>query len=198
LIRAAGVGAALLLAIPSSAAAHTMLKGVGDLYAGLLHPLVVPAEALALVAAALLLGASGRAACRAGLPAIAVGLAAGLALGRHVPPSLATPALLAVAFLAAALVTAGLRLPPSAAAGVAALAGAAVGVDAQPDRAALLQAFAAGAATLTGATALAAVVAGLTLGRDHGWPRVAVRIAASWITACAILYFAWLASSALT
>lgn len=172
-----------------------MLEGVGALYAGLLHPLVVPAEALALVAAALLLGASGRAACRAGLPAIAVGLAGGLALGRHVPPSLAMPALLAVAFLTAALVTAGLRLPASAAAGVAALAGTAVGVDAQPDQGVMLQALAAGAATLTGATALAAVVAGLILDRDHGWPHVAVRIAASWITACAILYFAWLATS---
>lgn len=172
-----------------------MLEGVGALYAGLLHPLVVPAEALALVAAALLLGASGRAACRAGLPAIAVGVAAGLALGRHVPPSLATPALLAVAFLAAGLVTAGLRLPPSAAASVAALAGAAVGVDAQPDRGAMLQAFAVGAATLTGATAFATVVAGLILERKQGWLRVAVRIASSWITACAILYFAWLATS---
>jgi hypothetical protein len=62
----------------------------------------------------------------------------------------------------------------------------------------MLQAFAAGVATLTGATALATVVAGLILEREQGWLRVAVRIAASWITACAILYFAWLASSAPT
>ncbi|HET9068330.1 MAG TPA: hypothetical protein VFN28_06770 [Amaricoccus sp.] len=195
--RAASKAAALVL-LPAPAAAHGMLEGVSELYAGLLHPLVVPAEALALVAAALLLGASGRAACRAGLPALAGGLAAGLALGRHLPPTLATPALLAVAFLAAGLVTAGLRLPPAAAALLAAAAGAAVGIDAQPDPGTLRQAATAGIATIIGACALAAVVAALVLGRERGWQRVAARVGASWITACAILYFAWLAAPAPT
>jgi hypothetical protein len=49
---------------------------------------------------------------------------------------------------------------------------------------------------LLGANALATIVAGAVLGREHGWQRVAVRVTASWITACAILYFAWLATSA--
>ncbi|HRO10263.1 hypothetical protein [Amaricoccus sp.] len=193
--RAATAGLVLL---PAPAAAHGMLQGVGDVYAGLLHPLVVPAEALALVAAALLLGASGRAACRAGLPVLAAGLALGLALGRFAPPSLATPALLATAFLAAAPVTAGLRLSPPLAALIAALAGLAVGIDAQPDPGTLRQTLTAAAATLFGATAIAVIVAALVLGREQSWQRIAVRVAASWITASAILYFAWLATSAPT
>lgn len=190
--RAAAAG---LVLIPTPAAAHGVLQGVGDVYAGLLHPLVVPAEALALVAAALLLGASGRAACRAGLSALAAGLALGLALGQFAPPSLATPTLLAAAFLAAAPVTAGLRLPPPLAALIAALAGLAVGIDARPDPGALRPTLAA-AATLLGAAAVAVIAAALVLGREHGWQRIALRVAASWITACAILYFAWLATSA--
>lgn len=197
-MRRAAALAAALAPLPGRAHAHAMLEGVGDFYAGLLHPLVVPAEAIALVAATLLLGTSGRAACRAGLPALATGLAAGLLLGRHVPLSLATPVLVAAAFLAACLVAAGLRLPLAAAALVAALAGIAVGIDAQPDPGALRQTITAGAATLLGASALAVVVAGLVLDRPRGWQHVAVRVAGSWITACAILYFAWLATSAPT
>lgn len=173
-----------------------MLQGVGDAYAGLLHPLLVPTEALALVAAALLLGSSGRTACRVGIPAFAAGLAAGLALGRYVPPFLATPSLLAVAFVAAGLVTAGIRLPPTAAAAIAALVGSAVGIDAQPDPGDLRQMIVAGAATIIGASALSIVVAALALRRTRGWQHVAIRASASWITACAILYFAWLATSA--
>lgn len=191
-------GAGLVVLHPATATAHGMLQGVGDIYAGLLHPLLVPAEALAIVATALHLGSSGRAACRAGVPALAAGLAAGLALGRHVPPSFATPSLLAVAFLAAGVVTAGIRLPPIPAAAIAAFAGIVVGIDAQADPGALHQVISAGAATVIGASALAVVVAGLVLGRERGWHRVAVRVSASWITACAILYFAWFATSAPT
>lgn len=188
--------AGLVVIHPATAAAHGMLQGVGNIYAGLLHPLLVPAEALAVVAAALLLGCSGRAACRTGVPALAAGLAVGLALGRHVSPSFATPVLLAVAFLAAGLVTAGIRLPPTAAAAIAAFAGVAVGIDSQADPGALHEIIVTGAATVIGAATLAVAVAGLVLGRERDWHRVAVRVSASWITACAILYFAWLATSA--
>ena len=191
-------GACLVVLLPSAAAAHGMLQGVGNVYAGLLHPLLVPAEALALVASALLLGSSGHAASRAGLPALAAGLATGLAVGRHVPASFATPSLLTVAFLAAGVVTAGIRLPPMAAAAIAALAGIAVGIDARPDAGTLHQAITTGAATVIGASALAVVVAALAVGRERGWQHIAIRVSASWITACAILYFAWLATSAPT
>jgi hypothetical protein len=192
--RATAAGTALALTA-GSAHAHGVLQGAGDVYAGLLHPLVVPAEALALVAAGLLLGSSGLAGSRIGLPALAAGLAAGLALGRDVPLPLATPLLLAVALVAATPVVVGLRLPPEAAAGIAALAGAAVGIDARPDPA-ILRPLVAGAAAVLGATALATVAAGLVLGRERLWQRVAVRVAGSWISASAILYFAWLATGA--
>jgi hypothetical protein len=192
--RATAIAAALAL-VPGSACAHGMLQGVGDLYAGLLHPLLVPAEALALVAAGLLLGTSGLAASRLGLPALALGLATGLLLGRPVPPPLVTPLLLAIALAAALLVVAGLPLAPETAAAMAALAGVAVGIDARPDPD-TLRPLVAGAASVLGATALATFVAALVLERERHWQRVAVRVAGSWIGASAILYFAWLATAA--
>jgi hypothetical protein len=191
--RAAVAGAALLVGLGTGRAnAHGMLQGVGDFYAGLLHPVVVPAEALALVAVGLLLGSSGLAACRLGLPALVAGLAAGLAIGRHVPIAAATPLLLAIALVGAALVAAGLRLPPQAAAGLALLGGAAVGIDAQPEAEALPPVLVASGATLLGGAALATVVVSLALGRTGLWQRVAVRTAGSWITASTVLYFTWL------
>ena len=168
------------------------MEGIGDFYAGLLHPVVVPSEALALVATGLMLGSSGLPACRPGLVALAAGLAAGLAVGRLVPAGLTMPLLLIAALVAAALVTAGLRLPPAPAAAVAALAGAAVGIDARPETDALTSTLVASAASLLGGAALATLVAGAVLDRVYHWQRIAVRTAGSWITASAILYFAWL------
>lgn len=191
--RASRAGAAVLVGLcPSSAAAHGALEGVGDFYAGLLHPVLVPSEALALVATGLMLGTSGLPACRPGLVALAVGLAAGLAVGRLVPAHLAAPLLLTATLVAAALVTAGLRLPPAPAAAVAALAGAAIGVDARPEAEALPSILVASGASVIGGTALTTLVVAAVLGRVQYWQRIAVRTAGSWITASAILYLAWL------
>lgn len=191
--RSAGAGAVLLVLTAGPSAAHGNLQGVGDFYAGLLHPLVVAAEALTLVAVALALATSGRAACRAGLPALALGLGIGLAIGvgQTLPPELATPALLAIALAGAGAVTAGLRLPAPLAAGLALLGGVAVGVDAAPEPAALPARLIASGATILGAAAAVTLVVGLVLGRERHWQRVAVRVAGSWIAASAILYFAW-------
>jgi len=190
---AVAAGAALLALAAGPAAAHGNLQGVGDFYAGLLHPLVVPSELLALAAVGLALATSGRAACRAGLPALALGLGIGLAigLGRTLPPELATPALLAIALAGAGPVTAGLRLPPPLAAGLALLGGVAIAVDAAPEAGALPARLVAGGATILGGAAAITLVVGLVLGRERHWQRVAVRVAGSWIAASAMLYFAW-------
>jgi hypothetical protein len=200
-IATAGSGAALGLVVglqPAGADAHAIVDGIGGFYAGLLHPVLVPAEALGITALALLLGSSGRSACRAGLPALLAGIIGGFFLGRHFPPSWSTPSLLGVAFLAAVLVAAGTRLPAPAASLIAALTGLAVGIDAQPEGGELRQFLTASAEVLLGATALALILAGLVIDRQRGWPRIVARVVGSWITACAILYFAWAATSAPT
>lgn len=187
--------AALAVLAPRPAAAHAALQGVGDVYAGLLHPIVVPAELLALLALALALATSGRPACRVGLPALALGLAAGLAFGTILPADLATPVLLAVAFAAAAPVVLGLGLPKPPAAALAVLAGLAVGADARPEAIILSTRVSASLATIVGGAAVVTLVLGLVLGREKHWQRVAARVAASWIMASAILYLTWFATA---
>jgi hypothetical protein len=167
--RVAHAGTALVALAPGPAAAHGALKGVGEVYAGLLHPLVVPGELLALLALALALATSGRAACRVGLPALALGLAAGLALGAILPADLGTPVLLAVAFAAAVPVVLGLRLPRLPAAALAFVAGFAVGADARPEATVLSARLSASLATIVGGTALVTLAIGLALGRERHW-----------------------------
>lgn len=185
----------LLWLIPQAAYAHGSLEGVGDFYAGLLHPVVVPAELLAIVASGLLIGRSGLSTCRRAIPTLAGAVAAGLVLASKVAsvPDMTTPLTL-VALVAAAVVTTGLRAPVWIAAwvasGLAMLAGLAVGLDAAPETNALFGALVSGIATLLGSTALITIVAALALRADKHWQRIAAQVAGSWITASAVLYLA--------
>lgn len=177
--------------MPQEALAHGVLKGVGDFYAGLLHPIVVPAELLAIAAMGLLVGRSGLAACRRGIPMLAAGVAVGLGLASVVATSGTTTPLVVAALVAGAIVTAGQRVPPWVAAGLAALAGTALGIDAAPEAKSHIAAVTSGVATIVGSTALATIIAALALRVEKHWQHVAAQVAGSWITAWAMLYFAY-------
>ena len=192
--RSAEVSLGLLAAATTVADAHTPFKGANAFYTGLLHPVVVPSEALAVVALALLFGTSGALASRLGLALFATGLLIGLCCGQLAPavPGWTTPALLAVALLMAIIVTTGLRPPPGLAAVIAVVTGAIVGLDALPDASSGRDIWLGSAATILGGLIVAVIVSGLIVnGRQH-WRRIAIRVAGSWITASAVLYFAWL------
>ena len=73
--------AAATLAAAANARAHGSLEGVGDFYAGLLHPVVAPAELVAIIAVGLLLGFCGPEHSRPGVAAFACGLLLGMAAG---------------------------------------------------------------------------------------------------------------------
>lgn len=181
------VGAGLWL-LPQAARAHGVLKGVGDFYAGLLHPIVVPAELLAIVAIGLLLGGAGVGACRIGISMCAGGVTAGLIFASVLAlTSGATPLLLVAALLAAAVVTSGLRSPIWFSASVAWLAGMAIGIDASPEAKTLLTAVLSGMATVLGGTALTTVVAALAIGAERFWHKLVVRMVGSWIAAISIM-----------
>jgi hydrogenase/urease accessory protein HupE len=49
----------MLMLVPGSAFAHTPIKGIGNFYNGVLHPLVVPSHLLLLIAIGLFLGQQG-------------------------------------------------------------------------------------------------------------------------------------------
>jgi urease accessory protein len=180
--------------VPREAYAHSDLAALGGFYGGLLHPLVVPAELMAVLAVGLLIGAGGRATCRAGLMAFAGGVALGLVAARFLGLSVdvTTSLPLGVALIAGLAVASGIRVPMALAACVALAAGAATGIDAAPDDGPITSLVVAGVATALGSSVLVLLTAMLVLDRERQWQRIAVRIAGSWIAAFAILYFAWL------
>jgi urease accessory protein len=192
---AAALGLAVLavLIAPQAAEAHGNFAGLGSFYGGLLHPLLVPAEMLAVVSVGLLLGSNGRMACRAGVPAFGIGVSAGLAIAQAITiPALLFSALpLAAAAIAAALLIVGVRIPRAISAPVALAGGVAVGMDATPDAGDPSSILVASAATVLASTAAVLVIAALVLDRKQPWLSIAVRVAGSWIVACALLYFGW-------
>ncbi len=181
-----------ILVTTADAQAHSPFEGAGDFYGGLLHPLLIPAEAMAVVAAGLVMGSSGQKHSRAGWPAIALGLATGLLAARIRPASWdPTFVLSCLALIAGATVSAGLRPPAPILVFLALLLGIAVGVDAAPDAAPLPAWLLAATGALIGATLLTAVVIALALHRKTYWQLIAIRIAGSWIAAIAMLHIAW-------
>jgi hydrogenase/urease accessory protein HupE len=159
-----------------------------NLLAGVLHPLTLPAHVVVLMALGLLIGTQ-----RAwlSLAAFAVGLVGGLvaiALGTGETPAL--DILLGATAVAGALVALAQPLPAAATAGVATVAGAALGLDSPPEAISIFAATLMLIGTGIGACAvliLTSTVAGRLM---REWQRIGLRIIGSWIAASAILVLA--------
>jgi urease accessory protein len=158
---------------------------------GLLHPLLVPAHALALLALGLFIGQQQRG--RRLIPALsfAAGLAAGLgAIALAARPASAFDILLAASGSSAGLVALARPLPVLMCAALAAAVGFALGLDSPPQAISLVRASIMLIGTGLGAClALAAVTAG-TMRCTREWQRIGMRIVGSWIAASAILVLA--------
>jgi urease accessory protein len=158
---------------------------------GLLHPLLVPTHALALVALGLLIGQQSRGRRPIPLTSFVAGLAAGLAaLALAVRQSFAPDALLAAAGLSAGLVALGQPLPVLVGAPLAGLAGVALGLDSPPQAISLARASAALIGTALGACLVLAVALAVAMRCTRQWQRIGVRVVGSWIAASAILVLA--------
>jgi len=184
--------AALLavLAYCDPASAHT-IEGLGGFYGGLLHPVLTPTHGLALLGLGLLIGQqpSGKRA----LPQMlfAAALAAGLlALALAVGETAASSVLLGSVALSGVLVAAAFRLPLLILGPLAAVMGAAIGLDSPPDVISFQEAVVMLIGTGLGASiALGLVVEGAArMGRD--WQQVGVRVLGSWTAASALLAIA--------
>jgi urease accessory protein len=181
--------ALVVLARAAPASAHSPVKELGEFYGGLLHPALVPAHALLVLALGLLLWAHGPRAARgailAFLPLAAAGLAAvWLAAAPPLPASLP----LAVAAAAGLLVALAIRLPLAILAPLAGTAGLMVGLDTTPEPAATAaarDAFLLGG--LSGIAAAVLLVIALVLRVPATVRPVAVRVAGSWSAAVALL-----------
>jgi urease accessory protein len=165
-----------------SAGAHDALGDSGPFVNGLLHPLIVPAHILTLIAFGLWLGRQSNDAIRRAVIAFAVALIAGLIAGPlgAVPP--AVP--LGVALLGGGLAAWGVQASARVAAMIAVFVAALIGFDsAEEDVASAIGIWA-------GAHLIVLNVIGLSMRANAPWLIVATRIAGAWIGAIALMLLA--------
>jgi urease accessory protein len=184
-----------LLLFAVNADAHSVVKGVGDLYAGLLHVLTSLEHVLPFIALSLLAGQRGmKAPVETVLIVFPVALMLGAAFALWVPPVRGLAFFnIASAIVLGGLVAAAWPLPRMVFYGLCVIFGISHG-------------FANGEAIIEGTKAylfiLGVGLAGLAvlaygtlmvdflLKRKTGWIEIAVRVAGSWITAIAVLVLA--------
>jgi urease accessory protein len=158
---------------------------------GLLHPLLVPAHALALLALGLLIGQQDRG--RRLIPAMsfAGGSATGLAaIAFAIRPTSASDVLLVATGSSAGLVALARPLPALICAALATVAGLALGLDSPPQAISLVRASVMLIGTALGACLVLAAVAAGTMHCTREWQRIGVRIVGSWIAASVTLVLA--------
>jgi urease accessory protein len=190
MIRAA-LAAALLCFTTATVQAHTVIPGIGGLTGGLLHPLLVPAHTLTLIALGLMAG-------QFAIPAQIV-LLATFALAACVSFVLiamaysTTQAETLILCLAAAtglVLATGLLPPRPVAAGVTAVAAGALMFDSVPPVLSVSETALSLTGTAVAAMALAVMSAWLSGALPGRIRKMAIRIAGSWIAASAIMVLA--------
>ena len=188
-----GTIAALSALAASPVHAHLVETGFGAFYDGLAHVAVTPADLLVVVAIALFAGLRGRGAARLAMFAMPIAwLAGGLVGARWLEPA-AWPLWTTLTFaVAGALVASNATLRDAGVALLAVVAGLlhglVNGVTIAPGGSAALALTGASTAVFCAIAILSAEVAAL----PAGWPRIAVRVAGSWIAAAGVLMLGWL------
>lgn len=182
------------LLLPRAAEAHSTVEGLDDFVNGLIHPLFSPAHVLVLLAIGLWIGMHPPLRLRSPLPAFALGALAGLICAwKEVLSPVYPPLLPGVAMLAAVVVATDFKLPLAVRVACGAIAGFLLGLDSPPDAAGTSQAtFKTLAGTWIGLYIwLVNPAFYISLLPRKKWAAYAVRIAASWIIAIAVMVLAF-------
>ncbi|MGZ9029820.1 MAG: HupE/UreJ family protein [Burkholderiaceae bacterium] len=190
---ARGVAGMLGATVAWPAHAHLVETGFGGFYDGIAHVVLTASDLLVVVSLALLAGQRGTQAARWSLFVLpAAWFVAGIVGAMRGEAGATLPVLTTLSFgVAGALAALGARLPPAAVAAYAAVAGGVHGYV----NGATLAPGGASALVLAGAAAAAFCVLALTSAQvtalRPGWPRIAVRVAGSWLGAAALLMIGW-------
>jgi hydrogenase/urease accessory protein HupE len=180
-----------LLLWPWRAEAHLVTTGLGPVYDGIGHLLVTPEDLLPVLALALFAGLRGARSGRHVLYVLPSAWLVGGCIGllTHGLPGFPAPALSLL--ILGTLVAADLHLPPPA---ITALALGLGLVHGFPNGVAMRQAGP-GVLGLLGLLAalcvLVALVAACVVSLQQQWPRMAVRVAGSWMAAIGLLMLGW-------
>ncbi len=185
------------LSVAAPAAAHQLIPGVGGCAAMVLHPLAVTDHLLAIVALGLLSGMSLSTRFDALLLVLALGVLGGYLIAvTGTSPDFAALAPLLLAATSGALTALAFRPPFAALAGLAALTGLAIGGATPPEDPASRAVILTGIGAVIGTALLFILFAAVARMAERDWQRTGLRVAGSWITACALLVLALAASRA--
>ena len=176
------------LAAAGPAFAHSPIEGLSSFYGGVLHPMLVPAHLVVLLALGLLLGGQAERATRLGAAAFLLALVAGLGLLAAGVGLSAAAGLMVAAAVLGVMVAARLQLPGPLLALLAAALGLALALDSDPELADTNERWL--ALTGTGLGAVLVAAAGMAVaeyGSRRAWQAIAVRVLGSWIAASAVM-----------
>jgi urease accessory protein len=173
------------------ALAHSTIAGTKGFYAGVLHPVVVPAHLLVLAAASLWIGQHDER-MEKQLLGFAIFLAIGSTVGVLHPFEEAGPLLLLVAMALGLLVAAERSLPGHVGIGLAALVALVVGIDSAPNAGDTFTArIFALVGTFIGVHLIVLNLVAIVSSNRKPWVTIGFRILGSWIAASAILVLAF-------
>jgi hydrogenase/urease accessory protein HupE len=180
-----------LMASPGSAQAHLVTTGLGPVYDGLVHYALAPEDLVPVLALAALAGLRGAPHGRRVLLVLPIAWLLGRLLGLSIGIVASPLAPVASFLLLGGLVAADARLPLAATSALALILGLLHGYlnDVAMARPGL------GALGVIGVVicvfTLTALVTSLVVPLRAVWPRVAVRVAGSWIAAVGLLLLGW-------
>jgi urease accessory protein len=189
--RGAALAALAVLATADSAHAHAVIEGVTGFSGGFLHPLLVPAHLILLLALGLLAGQQDSSRRRLLIAAVlsAFAIAIGLVASAFAFPETQN-AVLAILLLAGVLVATGRTWPVYLTAPVFAAGGIALVLDSVPALISIADTLLALAGTALSSALLLVSFAILAARCDESWQRIGIRILGSWAAASAILVLA--------
>ncbi|HKL64160.1 MAG TPA: HupE/UreJ family protein [Woeseiaceae bacterium] len=197
MIRAGALLAAALAILPVTGHAHSPVEGMNEFYNGVLHPLLVPAHILLILATGLFLGQRGPRENRLALPAFLLAGATGLGLaGSGVAPDTVRGFVLAGAMAMGLLTALGRRAPLALYPAAGAFAGLFLGLDSAPEALAGRERILALVGTGVGLNLWLIYACGIAdFFSKKPWQRIGLRILGSWVAASSILVLALTASS---
>lgn len=182
--------AALTLGLPATASAHGTIAGFGGFYAGVLHPLSVPAHLITLVSLGLLISQRPPGQIRFCLPGFVLALVLGLCLTLSLGTFAFETSILGVA-LVTGLVLAIIPVAPQwLAVGLCVAGGLLIGLDSSPDQSLLRDNLLVAGGILVGCVILPSYLVIITKAIKVDWKLIALRVLGSWIAAATAMVVA--------
>ena len=176
-----------LFALATPALAHAPLMGIGGVFGGVIHAVLVPEHGLTLLALGLVLGRQKQDARRSGMLIFVAILTCGLVAAALIGEEALATDLLLLATCSLGLLIAAAWMPPRLVLCLAALAGLMFALDSKPDGTSAVEStrMLIGSG-LGAATAVALVAEGAVYLRGHAL-LIAARVAGSWIAAIGVM-----------